>query len=172
MKEWQAFRIDYRWEPVVTHDGEIFTYPGCLTADFRSRFSKPAVYRWLFKRADGCPSAAYIGEAENLAQRIQGYHWPGQSQQTNLRMKADFQEHIESGGTVELQVLVFEPFAINNVNVHNESQLGDAYIRKMMENFLLADHDSVACELRNAKSNSIERRLRKSAKAATAGGMS
>jgi hypothetical protein len=84
-------------------------------------------------------------------------------------MKSEFLAHIETGGTVELQVLAFEPFAINNVNVYHESQLGSPYIRKMMENFLLADHDGINCELKNAKSNPIERRLRKSAKAAAAG---
>jgi len=86
-------------------------------------------------------------------------------------MKSEFLAHIEAGGTVELQVLDFEPFAINNVNVHHESQLGDSYIRKMIENFLLADHDSIRCGLKNAKNNPIERHLRKSVRESEAGGV-
>jgi len=114
-------------------------------------------------------SKCYIGEAENLAERMRDYLWPGKNNQTELQLKADFLDHSKSGGSVELQTLRFDPFGINNVNVY-ESQLGNPYIRKMMENFLLADHDRVHCELKNCVANPIERRRRKSMRAVGAAG--
>jgi|GEM_PF-2233891 len=141
MKEWTPLRISYEWEPIEVAPGKLFACQSPLTKAFVDSYSKPALYRWVFRGQSGVISAAYIGEAENLAQRVQGYIWPGRTQQTNLRMKDEFLKHMSSGGAVELQILRFEPFGINNVNVFHESQLGNPYIRKMMENFLLADHD-------------------------------
>ncbi|HEY5177832.1 MAG TPA: hypothetical protein VII95_19945 [Terriglobales bacterium] len=170
MKEWTPLRISYEWEPIEVAPGKLFACQSPLTKAFVDSYSKPALYRWVFRGQSGVISAAYIGEAENLAQRVQGYIWPGRTQQTNLRMKDEFLKHMSSGGAVELQILRFEPFGINNVNVFHESQLGNPYIRKMMENFLLADHDPVHCELKNCVANPIERRSRKSARAAGATG--
>src|ERR1039457_5941128 len=167
MKEWTSFHINYDWQPVETDLGKPFTYPSALSEFFDGTYSKPALYRWVFRDKRGLISAIYIGETENLAQRVKDYMSPGRTPQTNLRMKEDFLNHIESGGIVELQILRFEPFGINNVNVY-ESQMGNPYVRKMMENFLLADHDQVHCELKNCVANPIERRRRKSMRAAGA----
>ena len=168
MKEWSPFRIDYSWEPVLREADEPFTYPtivrrGTVTHFMCEQYSKAAIYKWLFRSPDGFQSA-YIGEAGNFVQRIRDYLTRGRSRQTK-QMRENILAHISSGGTVELQILRFEPFAINNVNVDHESQLRDPYIRKMMENFLLADHDSVHCELKNCVANPIERRRRKSMRA-------
>jgi hypothetical protein len=165
MKEWTPCRINYEWQPVELDPGKPFNYPSSLNKAFIGNNSKPALYRWALKDENGLLTGAYIGETENLVRRIKGYLRPGPTQQTNIRMRKNFLDHIESGGIVELQILKFEPFGINNVNVYDESQLGNSYIRKMMENFLLADHDSVHCELKNCVANPIERRRRKSMRA-------
>ncbi len=165
MKEWTPCRISYEWLPIEAAPKTRLTYPSQLTRLFVDTYSKAGVYRWIFRDKGGVISAAYIGEAENLVRRVKSYMSRGGSRQVQ-RMREEFLSHIGLGGTVELQILKFDPFAINNVNVHHESQLGNPYIRKMMENFLIADHDSVHCPLRNCVENPIERRRRKSIRAA------
>ncbi len=172
MKEWTPFRISYEWQPIEIAPGQRFIYPAPLSATFIDSYSKAALYRSAFKDKNGLLTGAYIGETENLAQRVRGYPRPGPTQQTNIRIKEDFLNHIKSSGIVELQILRFEPFGINNVNVHHESQLGNPYIRKMIENFLLADHDAALCKLKNCSANPIERRRRESMRATAAGGSS
>ena len=169
MKEWTPCCISYDWLPVEIASGKALTYPCRPTKSFVASYSKPALYRWAFRdKKKGEITASYIGEAENLARRVREYMSPGRSRQV-CRMQDEFLNHNHLGGTVELQILKFEPFGINTVNVYNESQLANPYIRKMMENFLLADNDSVSCELKNCAENPIERRRRKSSRAAAAG---
>jgi len=167
MKEWTPCRITYDWLPVEIAPGKPLTYPCRLTKSFVASYSKPALYRWAFRDKKREITAIYIGEAENLVGRVRKYISSGRNRQAR-RMRDAFLNHNGLGGAVELQTLKFEPFGINTVNVYNESQLANPYIRKMMENLLLADNNSVRYELKNCVENPIERRRRKSMRASAA----
>jgi hypothetical protein len=154
--------IEYRWVDVYCSEGSPYQFPQAVSKFLKERYSKPTIYRWVFLKKSALPYAVYIGEAENLPQRIGNYLQAHPTQKTNYRMKAEFERALANGAEVRLQKIEFTPFALNNVLVI-ESALHNAYIRKMLENFLCADNDNINCELRNLSSTPIERRRRKAA---------
>jgi hypothetical protein len=151
--------IRYQWIPARSDREVPFELTDKAIPQVTQLPQKPAIYRWVFLK-NGTPTKTYIGETENLRTRIRGYLNPGPSQETNKRINAEFKMALAFGLTVRLEVLQIEPIRINRVIIRNES-LSDQYVRKMMENFVLADVDVVYCELLNAALNPIERRKRK-----------
>lgn len=133
-----------------------------ITAPVAEIRQKPAIYRWSFLKKR-LPIKAYIGETEDLRKRVRGYLNPGPSQETNKRIKAEFKGALQSGLTVQLEILYIEPIRINRVRVSTE-HLFDPFLRRMLENFVLADFDVVNCELLNLALNPLERRKRKAMK--------
>ncbi|MGH9607339.1 MAG: hypothetical protein ACRD3N_16755 [Terracidiphilus sp.] len=154
--------IRYRWIPVESDRGIPFEFNSETFPRITHFPQRPAICRWVFLK-NGIPVKAYVGETENLLTRIRGYLNPGPSQETNKRINAESKAAILLGLTVRLEILRIEPIRINRVRVCNEN-LSDPYVRKMMENFVLADFDVVHCELLNAALNPLERRKRKAMK--------
>lgn len=161
--------IRYSWVPVELEEGMPLTLskdkalaavaPQSMTSTLSQR---SAIYRWgFFKR--GQLVQAYVGETENLRQRVRGYFRPGPTQTTNKRMNALFRKAIDEGFEVKLETLKIEPIRINQINVCNQN-LAYPFLRKMMENFVLADFDVVNCTLHNSCQNPVERRGQKALK--------
>jgi hypothetical protein len=121
-----------------------------------------AIYRWGFFKG-GQLWEAYVGETENLRQRIRGYLNPGPTQATNKRMNVLFCEAIDDGFEVRLEILKIEPVRINQLDVCNQN-LANPFLRKMMENLVLADFDVVKHTLHNSCVNRIERRRQRALK--------
>ena len=48
----------------------------------------------------------YIGETTEVRRRFQRYRKPGPSQATNIRVNALLKEHLESGGSAEVDIIV------------------------------------------------------------------
>jgi hypothetical protein len=63
----------------------------------------PALYRFTLTGPDG-RSRVYVGEAQRLKDRMNGYRKPGPSQPTNQRMNAALVEHLSAGGVVDFDV--------------------------------------------------------------------
>jgi len=102
----------------------------------KKEYCRPAVYRWMVWTPGSRIHAYYVGETENLARRIQHCLRPGNSQATNIRLKAYFEKAVNQKQRVELQTLVFEPFQVNKVNFSMEL-LGHTHIRRILENLVL-----------------------------------
>ena len=166
--------INYEWVPVESQPGQPYRYPQSVSRYVRSTYLRPAVYRWAVYSPDGeersanikpTPRAAYVGEAENLGARFQGYLRPCPSQQTNKRIKEYLDSALGKGSIIQFEVLKFEDFVIRTHHGKPErvsvTNLQVEYIRKMMENFALAIQDRVNCEILNRVLNPIERRRQK-----------
>ena len=65
---------------------------------------RPGLYR--FRLSGNGPPRHYVGETEELRQRFQQYRTPGRTQQTNIRMNAEFFDHMKAGGTIKIDILV------------------------------------------------------------------
>jgi hypothetical protein len=154
--------IDYEWIPVEIDKGTPLHYPRVDSKFFREHYSHAGVYRWGIYKRDSLIKA-YVGEGWNLAKRIPPYLKPGPSQKTNIRVHEELESAVAAGYRVRLEILTIRrPIRINNVTI-TDSDLQNPHVRLMMENFVLADHEKVNCEILNLKQNPIERRKRKSA---------
>lgn len=68
----ESFHIDITWWGAPIEENIGYTYPAKFTKLFRDRYAFPAVYRWRIHPGErGRSEPVYIGEVENLAQRIQ-----------------------------------------------------------------------------------------------------
>jgi len=155
--------IRYSWVPIDSEQEEPLillkdkTLGTLAVSGVLSKLSEgAAIYRWGFFKF-GQLKQAYVGETENFRQRIRGYLRPGPTQATNKRMNALFCKAIDDGFEIRLETLKIEPARLNQLNVCNQN-LADPFLRKMMENLILADFDVVNYTLHNSCLNRIERR--------------
>jgi hypothetical protein len=154
--------VQYQWVSVEIDSGIPFEFSNNALRLVRCIPTKPAVYRWaVFEKQ--VLRKVYIGETDNLRRRIREYLNPGPTQHTNRRLNSKFKTYIQKELTVQLEILKINPIYLNNVYLCDD-RLSDQYIRKMMENFTLADSDVTQYEMLNATLNPIERRKRKAMK--------
>src|SRR5260370_24101574 len=130
--------IESRWIPVESNSGTAYRYPVQVTLRMRAMYEKPSVYRWLVTSPKSELVAAYFGETESLARRIGQYISPGKSQQTNLRIKAYFDEKLKESYTIAIEVLQFQPFSIKQIEINQES-LRHSQVREFLESFALME---------------------------------
>lgn len=131
-----SLQIKYRWIDVQSAEGYNYRYPDALSAHMREKYCRPSIYKWYAWLPTRGFSAVYVGETDNLARRIRQCLVPGKSQITNLRLKAYFDEALKKGERVELQILDFEPFQINNLKFSMDL-LGYTHVRQLLENFIV-----------------------------------
>jgi hypothetical protein len=134
--------IPYIWDPFEVKRGVPFVlFGGAFLQEATSVINpitkSPDIYRWGFLRSDLLVTA-YVGETEDLCRRVRGYFTPGPTQETNKLMHAKFEQAICDGLEIRLEFLKLTPTYLNNVHICNEN-LGDIFLRKMLENFVLAD---------------------------------
>ncbi|MGA3332922.1 MAG: hypothetical protein ABSC62_02025 [Terracidiphilus sp.] len=155
-------KISYRWLSVELENGAPFEFSESNFKSLRRLSQKPAVYRWAVYEKK-ILRKVYIGEAENLRDRVDHYFKPGTKPGTDLHLNKIFSRDVAKGANVRLEVLHIDPIYLNNVYLC-DGRLADQYIRKMMENFTLADSDVTQYQILNATLNPIERRKRKAMK--------
>lgn len=122
--------INYEWVPAQGPRGKPYFY----RADhkrLRKAWSKPAVYRWVLSGK----KRTLVGESGDLYQRLQAYVGSGFARHVEIRRV--FDEELKSGGSVQLEVLKFEGFAINGV-VFDEHKLRSFFVRRLLENLCSA----------------------------------
>ena len=132
-----VLEIYHRWEDVQFSHGNNYLYPSPVSREMKKRYDGPAVYRWMVCTPNDRIYAYYVGETNNLAERIQQYISPGKQQRTNLRLKAYFDEATSQGKRVVVQKLVFEPSQLNHVTFSTE-RLTHTHLRRTLENLTLA----------------------------------
>jgi hypothetical protein len=135
--------IRYEWIPVEVGEGVPFELSGDVALSVGKLPQRPAIYRWGFFKESVLRKAS-IGETENLKRRVRGYISPGPSQETNKRINAEFEKASRACLKVRLDVLRIQTIHVNRVIICN-GNLTDPFVRKMMENFILADFDVVHC---------------------------
>ena len=117
-----------------------YEYPEKFSDFFRSHYSGAAVYRWrIHPGQEGRREAVYVGEADNLAQRVQRVRTPAKTRkggQTNLRLKEKFDEARKGGKRVFLDLADFEPFELNGALITPDS-LDNKFKRCLMENLCI-----------------------------------
>ncbi len=132
-----VFEITHRWANVQSSSQSYnYLYPTVVSPYMKEQYCRPTVYRWRVWTPGYGIYAFYVGETDNLAIRIQHCLRPGNTQATNLRLKAYFDEAVNQKQQVELETLAFDPFQINKVNFSVEL-LGHTHIRRMLENLVL-----------------------------------
>lgn len=98
--------------------------------DFPRAPSVPGVYQ--FALAQDGSSLFYIGQADNIARRLQHYRTPGPSQQTNIRLNRLMTDTLAAGGRVTLSMIA----ANAAVDVHGKGRsinLGSKFERVLLE---------------------------------------
>jgi len=135
------FKIFIQWATaLVQENGDAYYFPGKFTPYFRRMYSVPAVYRWrVMKRQPSEKETIYIGEAEELARRMQRVLTPSataKDSDTNRRLHGFFRNCLANQKIV-IDVARIEPFEINGVRFDQQS-VGDRFKRRALENLALS----------------------------------
>lgn len=154
--------ISFQWRTaVVLENGAAYNFPAKFTRYFRDAYAISAVYQWRVMRVGGeAKEPVYIGEAENVAYRIQRVLTPPREAKkgnTNRRLNEIFHKFVAAGRTVVLDIADVEPFEINGVRFGRDT-MGDRFKRRMIENLILViAQESKKVELLNVVVDPIEK---------------
>jgi hypothetical protein len=141
--------FNYQWEPAVRDEnGNNYFFPEEITPFMRQKYRHPAIYRWNIFSESLKDEKFYIGEAQDLCQRINGYLNPGPSQQTNKRINKKFHEYIENGFKIRLEILRFEKIRINDF-VITENDLSHKHNRRFIEELMVIIYEQKGFQLLN-----------------------
>ncbi len=142
--------LDHEWIPVQVSPEQRYIFPCAVTPYLRDAFSGPAIYRWVvYEREPGDLRRLYVGEADQLPRRLYHYLHPGPSQQTNLRLNAEFLRETQAGRSVTLEVLRFKPFEFEGANF-SMGDLEDKLVRRFLENLFGAYFSKIGHVVLNA----------------------
>jgi len=145
-----AGNLNFVWEQVLSGPGQSYEFPHEVTPFMRREYRGPAIYRWLaYAQEIGDRRDIYIGEAENLSRRIQGYLQPGSNQQTNVRMNARFRALTSEGLHVTIQRLRIGSLSLGEYEV-GSSDLFNKHVRVFIEHMLIAYYTKAGFTLMNA----------------------
>ena len=125
------FYLDYVWKLVELRPGVAYQFPEPVSSHLSQNLAGPAVYLWKVKSGDRVVGL-YVGEASDLPRRLKGYLKPGPSQTTNLRMNTLLLGEVDSGYTLELSTLHFEPFQFGGATF-NQRDLAMTSVRRFLE---------------------------------------
>jgi hypothetical protein len=157
-----SIQMEIRWVPVTDRDGTHYEYPSLTSRYLKANFRKSTVYRWRVVPAENGTETVYIGEAEDLCQRIQRVRTPGKAGsrggETNKRLKMKFDEFCRSGRHVVLEVADFEPFSFNGVRI-TVQDLHNEYKRKALENLMLVSAQAAGHTVLNKYVDLMEKKL-------------
>jgi len=132
--------IEVRWTSVLNADAAPYKYPERLTRSLKKHYPNPVVYRWRILPLANDKETIYIGQAEDLHQRIQRVLTPSKKAKagdTNKRLKRVFDERRSLTKGVVLEIVEFEPFEFNGVRF-SPDDLFNKFKRTALENLLLS----------------------------------
>ena len=94
------------------------------------------------------PLSRRVGETDNLRRRLQHYRTPGPSQRTNIRMNSEFLDHLATGGTIEVAIV------IDNVDIVAGNgpisvDLANKAVRRLLVHAALVDEAAAGVQLLN-----------------------
>jgi hypothetical protein len=137
----KSINVEVRWVVVKEEDGSPYSFPNLLSPFIRENYCHPVIYRWRMSSSDATrPEAVYVGEAEDLAKRIQGVRTPGNADkkagQTNKRLRKEFDKRLADGYTILLEIADCEDFEFNGL-VLAKRELHNRFHRCAWENLLI-----------------------------------
>ena len=134
------FNISVEWRTAIVVEPAAGHFPRRFAGDFRQKYAVPGVYRWRVLRIPGEPrEPIYIGEAEDIANRVQRVLTPPRrtsKNNTNARLNTIFTNHVTARRTVALDIADVEPFEISGIRFGRD-EMGDRFKRRMVENLML-----------------------------------
>jgi hypothetical protein len=134
----KSIQVGIQWRAALLGEGQPYLFPKKFTPYFRRHHGTAAVYRWrIMSKTGETTDAVYIGEAEDLAQRVRVLTPPKQNTSTNRRLHDLFQQRLSEGKTIALDVADIDPFEINDVQFGKDS-VTDCFKRRTLENLLLS----------------------------------
>ncbi len=129
--------INYEWIPVFSEPGVQYTFTTARTRYLRQNYSIPAIYRWhAFNPELNQPEQYYVGETNNLYGRINFYLRIDATQKTNIRLRTYFQEHLQQGFQIQMELLHIDSLTIDKSPVTLDN-LQYKYFRVMLENYFI-----------------------------------
>ena len=129
-------RVAFEWAVVLSSEDTEYKFPHPITSFMKQKYKKPVIYRWTIDRGDG-EKLFYIGEAVRFCpDRLNGYLSPGPDQQTNIRLNRLFQESIENGASVKLEILKLSGAFVNDLDLQ-EKELAKQDIPRLIEKLLV-----------------------------------
>jgi hypothetical protein len=135
-----ALRVDlsFNWETVLRDGEEKYLFPQPITKHMRRAYRGPAVYRWnIYDERPTDKQLIYIGQTQELSpDRIRGYLKPGPSQKTNQRLLSEFNEYLEQGLKICLEVLRFGEIIIGDLTLTTDD-MHDGHVRQFIEGLLI-----------------------------------
>ena len=133
--------ISYEWQAILLREKVEYLFPLAITPFMRMRYKDPAVYRWnIYRKTAEDKKIVYIGEAQELCpKRLYGYLNPGPTQQTNKRIKAEFEVYLRDGLNIRLDICNIHGITFGDSVLGKES-LVDKYIRRLIEAALVVEH--------------------------------
>jgi hypothetical protein len=159
----RTVEISYGWKRTD------YRYPEAVSDEFKTSYDIAAVYRWAIWPTNAAnqsshPCAHYVGETENLRERVGEYLHPRKNKpSTEQRVTERLDEELARRRRIELHTLWFEPFQLiisgANPIICSTDELDDPFIRKMMENLAILARPS-GCELLNLVIDPISRKAR------------
>ena len=153
--------IEVRWVPVLNAANTPYRYPAPHSRSFlKQNYPQPVVYRWRILPVENDKERVYIGEAEDLCNRIQGVRTPGKSQSTNQQLSKYFAEQLSLNKEVALEIADFEPFSINGVRFSTDDLYSEAK-RCFIENLLICLEEAAGHELLNKHERAAFVRIKK-----------
>jgi hypothetical protein len=133
--------LSHSWEPVESAPGRAYRYPEETSEFLRSRWNRPAVYRWnVYKDEPGDLRTYAIGETDRLANRIYQYRNPTRELQACVRIKMLLMDAKMDGRQTRLEALAVERIACGEVLLSQES-LSDRAVRKLLVQILSFWHE-------------------------------
>ena len=134
-------RLEFNWQFL----GELLT-DGNSRLQFPAAPRQPGLYR--FRLCGNGPARHYVGETDELRRRFQHYRTPGRSQQTNIRMNAEFRDHITGGGSIEVDIVI-DKIAVIAGDEPVTIDLSDKAMRRLLEHAALVDEAAAGALLLN-----------------------
>ncbi len=136
-----GINLVYEWQAVLTEENEEYLFPHTITPFMKTRYREPAIYRWdICKNVPEDKKLVYIGETQELCPgRVNGYLNPGSSQQTNRRIKADFESYLMEGLKLRLDICSLDKISVGD-SVFTRENISDKHIRRMIEEALIVHH--------------------------------
>jgi hypothetical protein len=96
---------------------------------FPSLPQSPGVYR--FDCLAETDSWLYIGEADNLKNRMGSYGKPGPTQDTNIRLNALLRDALRDGERISLAVTTAATLEVDGIQI--AANLNDVFVRRLIE---------------------------------------
>lgn len=150
--------IELQWVPVFAAPGEFYRFPAPLSRYCKQNCNKAGVYCW---RVQGqTASVVYVGEAENLAQRLGEYIRPGRRGTTHKRIHDRLIGQVGAGAGVTLEALSFEPFTLAGVDI-SENNLSSPFVRRFLENLAILAEQEIGNIVLNEGKDLTDKQIRK-----------